>query len=99
MKNKQKKGFLYKVILFSTAIVFSYSLSNSVVIGNYTGISEFGSIALANQGQGNGNQGQGNKNASKAAEPVSPLVAPKITALLPFFSRAILKALDKNCIA
>ena len=27
-----------------------------------------GSIALANQGQGNGNQGQGNKNASKAAD-------------------------------
>ena len=47
MKNKQKKGFLYKVILFSTAIVFSYSLSNSVVIGNYTGISEFGSVAYA----------------------------------------------------
>ena len=47
MKNKQKKGFLYKAILFSTAIVFSYSLSNSVVIGNYTGISEFGSVAYA----------------------------------------------------
>ena len=47
MKNMQKKGFLYKAILFSTAIVFSYSLSNSVVIGNYTGISEFGSVAYA----------------------------------------------------
>ena len=47
MKNMQKKGFLYKAILFSTAIVFSYSLLNSVVVSKYTGISEFGSIAYA----------------------------------------------------
>ena len=57
MKNKQKKGFLYKAILFSTAIVFSYSLSNSVVIGNYTGISEFGSIAYAKNSGGNSGGG------------------------------------------
>ena len=47
MKNMQKKGFLYKAILFSTAVVFSYSLLNSVIVSKYTGISEFGSIAYA----------------------------------------------------
>ena len=47
MINIKKKGFIYKTLILTLATIFSYSVTNSIVVSNITGIDELGSIAFA----------------------------------------------------
>ena len=68
MENKQKKGFLYKTIIFSVVTLFSFSLLNSPVVSKYTGISEFGSVAFAQKSKAEKKAARQEKKANKAAK-------------------------------
>ena len=46
MINSKKKGFFYKTLILSFATIFSYSVTNSIIVSNITGIDGFGSIAI-----------------------------------------------------
>jgi len=47
MINNKKKGFVYKTLILTLATIFSYSVTNSILVSNITGIDELGSIAFA----------------------------------------------------
>ena len=47
MINNKKKGFIYKTLILTLATIFSYSVTNSIVVSNITGIDELGSIGFA----------------------------------------------------
>ena len=65
MINIKKKGFIYKTLILTLATIFSYSVTNSIVVSNITGIDELGSIAFAKK-EGKANKAE--KQADKAAE-------------------------------
>ena len=63
MINNKKKGFVYKTLILTLATIFSYSVTNSIVVSNITGIDELGSIAFAKK-EGKGDKGDKGKGTS-----------------------------------
>ena len=67
MKNRQYNRLFDRSLKLVIATIFSFSLINSPIIFKLTDISEFESVAFANQGKGKGNSGgngnQGNNNS------------------------------------
>ena len=78
MINSKNKGFVYKSLILVLATIFSYSVTNSIVVSNISGIDEFGSIAFAKEKGGKGGKG-GNSGSSGSSSSSGNSKADKAT--------------------